>query len=168
MLSGRRIKDAAERKTTSAFLGSMLFHVGLTLNKSRRDCLVTLTRDFVVSTSGTRTLRPGCASGTSPMGHPIVGNKVIVGCGTGRGCYASKVSATVFGRLYERTSIPCRAFIGHSSVTNNSALKGVSGARTTVGAISVNLPRLTVRSTCRATKIGSARDLVHTTGMFCE
>lgn len=166
ILSGRRIKDDAERKTTSAFLGSALVQVGVKLKHARRRCCVTLTSDFVVSTSGTRTLRPGCASGASPMGHPILGKKVIVGCGTGRGCYASKISTTVFGSVYSETGIPCRAFIGHSSVTNKSALKGVSGARIPIGAISVNLTRLTVRSMCRAANTGSARDLIGTTAMF--
>lgn len=166
ILSGRRIKDNAGRNTTSAFLFSALVHIRRTLKCSKRSCHIRLTSDFVVSTSGTRTIRPGCARGTSPAGHPCLGRKVILGFGTGRGCYASTMSTTVFHSLYGQTSIPIRAFAGHSSVTNNSALKGVSGARITLGAISVKLPRLTVRSPCRATNIGSARCLMQTTGRF--
>lgn len=96
------------------------------------------------------------------MGTPHLGRNVIVGFGTRRGCTASKFSTTFFHSLYHHTGIPARAFAGEDSVPNNSALKGVSGAGISVPAISVKLPRLTVRSSCRATNAGSATCLIVT------
>lgn len=162
LFSGRRVKGADGRNTTSVLLRSVMGHVCQSLNYDRRRASYTVCKNVLLSISITRTLRPGRGRGVSVAGRPILKSKFYVGRTYSRSCTASTGTVKVLQRLYSRGGVTCREFIGHSSIHKNNALKSITSALFPIHAISVKVPLLSVRSTQRLVKQASFSTLTST------